>query len=150
MSNKIDEEKLFAFTIASVKDIQDIVKEAIDRDFIHFALELLEEEKQALNEALTLLSKIDSDKYQEVFGDMIPKKLKDIAFAVSFCNNKLIEGNYVFPTQDQEYRLKKKKQEIKIKSLRKLKAIAHKTNEWALVNMIDAEIERAELNRYQA
>lgn len=150
MSDKIEEDKLFAFTIASVKDIQEVVKEAMQNDFIHFALELLEEEKNALSEALKLLSKIDSVKYQKTFGTMIPDKLKDIAFAISFCNNQLIEGKYAFPTEAQEYKLRKKKQEIKINNFKKLKTIAHKTNEWGLVNMLDAEIQKAEMLRYQA
>jgi hypothetical protein len=148
--NELDAEKLFAFTIASVKDISEITKEAMEKDFIHIALELLEEEKNAMYEALKTLKTIDDGQYQKTFGEMIPNKLKDIEFAIKFCNNRLIEGKFILPTDDQEYKIHKRKQEIKIKNFKKLKTIAHATKQWGLVMKLDKEIEKAEMLRYQA
>ena len=150
MPNELDAEKLFAFTIASVKDISEIIKDAMEKDFIHIALDLLEEEKTAMYDALKTLKSISDDQYQKTFGEMIPKKLKDIEFAIKFCNNRLIEGKFILPTDDQEYKINKKKQEIKINNFKKLKAIAHTTKQWGLVMKLDKEIEKAEMLRYQA
>lgn len=150
MSNELDSERLFAFTIASVKDISEIIKEAMEKDFMHIALDLLEEEKSAMHEALKTLKTITDSQYQETFGEMIPKKLKDIEFAIKFCNNRLIEGKFILPTDNEEYKLHKKKQEIKINNFKKLKTMAHATKQWALVTKLDREIEKAEMLRYQA
>ena len=150
MPNELDSERLLAFTITSVKDISEIIKEAMEKDFMHIALDLLEEEKSAMHEALKTLKTITDSQYQETFGEMIPKKLKDIEFAIKFCNNRLIEGKFILPTDDQEYRLYKRKQEIKINNFKKLKTIAHATKQWTLVTKLDKEIEKAEMLRYQA
>ena len=150
MSNELDSERLFAFTIASVKDISEIIKEAMEKDFMHIALDLLEEEKTAMYEALKTLKTITDAQYQETFGELIPKKLKDIEFAIKFCNNRLIEGKFILPTDSEEYKLHKKKQEIKINNFKKLKTMAHATKQWALVTKLDREIEKAEMLRYQA
>jgi hypothetical protein len=150
VSNELDSERLFAFTIASVKDISEIIKEAMEKDFMHIALDLLEEEKSAMHEALKTLKTITDSQYQETFGEMIPKKLKDIEFAIKFCNNRLIEGKFILPTDNEEYKLHKKKQEIKINNFKKLKTMAHATKQWALVTKLDREIEKAEMLRYQA
>jgi hypothetical protein len=148
--NELDAEKLFAFTIASVKDISDVIKEAMEKDFMHIALDLLQEEKIAMYDALKTLKSISDDEYQKTFGELIPNKLKDIEFAIKFCNNRLIEGKFILPTDDQEYKINKKKQEIKINNFKKLKTIAYATKQWGLVTKLDKEIEKAEMLRYQA
>lgn len=150
MTKEIQADKLFAFTIASIKDISGIIKEAMEKEYIHMALELLEEEKKAMNIAIDLLKKIDGEDYHKTFGESIPLKLKDIEYAIKFCNNKLIEGKFVLPSYDQEYKMHKKKQEIRIQNFKKLKKIAYQTKEWELMTLLDEEIVKAEMLRYQA
>ena len=150
MIKDLNSEKLFAFTIASIKDISEIIKEAMEKEYIHMALELLEEEKSAMHKALELLKGIDGEQYQDTFGNSIPLKLKDIEYAIKFCNNKLIEGKFLLPKMDEEYKIHKKRQEIKIENFKKLKKIAHKTQQWDLMMILDKEIERAEMLKYQA
>jgi len=150
MSVNLDTDKLFAFTIASVKDIGDIIKELMSAEYFHLALEFLEEEKKALVEARRLLVNINNERYQTTFGEMIPTKLKDIEFAIKFCNNRLIDGKYKLLDQDSEYKYEKKKKEIKVKNLKKLKAIALNTNEWQFADYLDTEIRKEENKMYQA
>jgi hypothetical protein len=83
----------------------------------------------------------------------VPNELdaeKLFAFTIAFCNNRLIEGKFILPTDDQEYKINKKKQEIKINNFKKLKTIAYATKQWGLVTKLDKEIEKAEMLRYQA
>lgn len=150
MTKEIQADKLFAFTIASIKDISEIIKEAMEKEYIHIALELLEEEKKAMNIAIDLLRKTNMEDYQKAFGESIPIKLKDIEYAIKFCNNKLIEGKFILPSFDQEHKLNKKKQEVKIQNFKKLKKIAYQTKEWELMTLLDEEIEKAEMLKYQA
>lgn len=150
MSNNLETDKLFAFTIASVKDIGDVIKELMSAEYFHLALEFLEEEKKALVEARRLLISIDDKKYQQTFGEMIPSKLKDIEFAIKFCNNRLIDGNYKLLDQDSEYKYERKRREIKVKNLKKLKLIALNTNEWQFADYLDTEIRKEENRMYQA
>jgi hypothetical protein len=150
VTKNIEAEKLFAFTIASVKDISGIIKEAMEKEYIHMALDLLEEEKKAMNTAVSLLRKIDGEDYHKAFGESIPNKLKDIEYAIKFCNNQLIEGKFILPSFDQEHKLNKKKQEVKIQNFKKLKKIAYQTKEWELMTLLDEEIEKAEMLKYQA
>ena len=150
MSVNLDTDKLFAFTIASVKDIGDIIKELMSAEHFHLALEFLEEEKKALVEARRLLVNINNERYQTTFGEMIPTKLKDIEFAIKFCNNRLIDGKYKLLDQDSEYKYEKKKKEIKVKNLKKLKAIALNTNELQFADYLDTEIRKEENKMYQA
>ena len=150
MSMNIDTDKLFAYTIASVKDIGDVTKELISEEYFHLALEFLEEEKIALLEAKKLLLNINNNKYKETFGEMIPNKLKDVEFAIKFCNNRLIDGKYKLISKDNEYKYDKKKREIKLKNLKKLKIIALNTNEWKFADYLDTEIRKEENKMYQA
>jgi hypothetical protein len=150
MSDNLDTDKIFAFIIASVKDISQITKDLISEEYIHLALQFLQEEKSSLIEAKKLLVKIDNSKYKEVFGDMIPNKIKDIDFAIKFCNNKLINGSYKLISEKEEYKYLRKKTEIKIKNLKKLKKISIETNEWHFADYLDTEIRKEESKMYQA
>lgn len=150
MSDNLEIDKIFAFTIASVKDIGDVIKDLMSEEYFHMALEFLEEEKKALLEAKRLLVNISNQRYQETFGEMIPKKLKDIDFAIKFCNNRLIDGKYKLIHQDDEYKYERKKREIKVKNLKKLKSIALNTNEWQFADYLDTEIRKEENKMYQA
>jgi hypothetical protein len=58
MSDNLDIDKIFAYTIASVKEIGDIIKDLMSEEYFHLALEFLEEEKKALIEAKKLLLNI--------------------------------------------------------------------------------------------
>ena len=51
-TNKYEQE--FAISIAGVKSIGFLVKEAIQKNFIHIALDFLAEEKDALNQNLSI------------------------------------------------------------------------------------------------
>lgn len=150
MSDNLEVDKIFAFTIASVKDIGDIIKDLMSEEYFHTALEFLEEEKKALLEAKRLLVNINNQRYQDTFGEMIPNKLKDIEFAMKFCNNRLIDGKYKLINQDAEYKYERKKREIKVKNLKKLKSIALNTNEWQFADYLDTEIRKEENRMYQA
>jgi hypothetical protein len=150
MSSNLDTDKIFAYTIASVKDIGDIIKDLMSEEYFHLALDFLEEEKKALVEAKKLLININNKRYQDTFGEMIPTKLKDIEFAIKFCNNKLIDGKYKLMSEADEYKYDKKKREVKIKNLKKLKSIALSTNEWQFADHIDTEIRKEENKMYQA
>jgi hypothetical protein len=150
MSYNLDVDKVFAYTIASVKDIGDVIKELMIQENYHLALDFLQEEKNALKEALGILAKIKDDKYQTTFNDMIPKKLKDIDFAIKYCNSQLIDGKYKLLNQDEEYKYNRKKKELKIKNLKKLKVIAMNTNQWDFSDYIDAQIKKEEVKLYQA
>jgi hypothetical protein len=150
MSFNLEDDKIFAYTIASVKDLSEIIKDLMAEEYFHLALDFLQEEKQALLEAKKLLVNINSERYQDTFGQMIPNKLKDVEFAIKFCNNKLIEGNYKLINQENEYKYDKKKREVKIKNLKKLKSIALSTNEWQFADHIDTEIRKEENKMYQA
>lgn len=150
MSDKLNDDKIFAYTIASVKDIGEIIKELMLNQNFHLALDFLEEEKKAMKDALLMLKSIKDDRYQSTFTEMIPKKLKDIDFAIKYCNNQLIEGKYKLPSQDEEYKYTKKKQELKVKNLKKLKIIAMNTNEWEFSDYLDQQIRKEEIKTYQA
>lgn len=150
MSNNLDTDKIFAFTIASVKDIGDVIKDLMSAEYFHMALEFLDEEKKALLEAKKLLVNINNKRYQDTFGEMIPRKLKDIEFAIKFCNNSLIDGKYKLMNNQDEYKYERKKREIKIKNLKKLKSIALNTNEWQFADYLDTEIRKEESKMYQA
>jgi hypothetical protein len=150
MSFSLDTDKLFAFTIASVKDIGDVIKELMSGEYFYLALEFLEEEKKALVEARRLLVNINNQSYQETFGEMIPNKLKDIEFAIKFCNNRLIDGNYKLLDQDSEYKYERKRREVKVKNLKKLRLIALDSNEWQFADYLDTEIHKEENRMYQA
>ena len=150
MSDNLDTDKIFAYTIASVKDIGDIIKDLMSEEYFHLALEFLEEEKKALTEAKKLLLNINNTRYRETFGEMIPAKLKDIEFAIKFCNGRLIDGKYKLMNREDEYKYEKKKKEVKIKNLKKLKSIALNTNEWQFADHIDTEIRKEENKMYQA
>jgi hypothetical protein len=150
MSDNLDTDKIFAYTIASVKDIGDIIKDLMSEEYFHLALEFLQEEKKAMLEAKKLLININNQRYQETFGQMIPSKLKDIEFAIKFCNNRLIDGKYKLMAQEDEYKYDKKKREVKIKNLKKLKSIALNTNEWQFADHIDTEIRKEENKMFQA
>jgi len=150
MSVSLDTDKLFAFTIASVKDIGDVIKELMSGEYFHLALEFLKEEKKALVEARRLLVNINNQRYQQTFGEMIPNKLKDIEFAIKFCNNRLIDGNYKLLDQDSEYKYERKRREVKLKNLKKLRSIALDNNEWQFADYLDTEIRKEENRMYQA
>jgi hypothetical protein len=150
MSYNLDVDKVFAYTIASVKDIGDVIKELMIQENYHLALDFLQEEKSALKEALSILAKIKDDKYQTTFNDMIPKKLKDIEFAIKYCNSQLIDGKYKLLNQDEEYKYNRKKKELKIKNLKKLKLIAMNTNQWKFSDYIQEQIKKEEVKLYQA
>ena len=150
MSDNLETDKLFAYTIASVKDIGEIIKDLMSAEYFHTALELLAEEKKALLEAKRLLVNINNQRYQETFGEMIPNKLKDIEFAIKFCNNRLIDGKYKLLDQDTEYKYERKRREIKVKNLKKLKTIALNSNEWQFADYLDTEIRKEENKMYQA
>jgi hypothetical protein len=150
MSDNLDTDKIFAYTIASVKDIGDIIKDLMSAEYFHMALEFLDEEKKALLEAKKLLAGINNKRYQDTFGEMIPNKLKDIEFAIKFCNNRLIDGKYKLMTGQEEYKYDRKKREIKVKNLKKLKSIALNTNEWQFADYLDTEIRKEENKMYQA
>jgi len=150
MSYSMTTEKLFAYTIASVKDIGDVIKELMYKENFHLALEFLNEEKKAIKEALLILNKIENVKYQDTFTDIIPKKLKDIDLAIKFCNTQLVDGKYKLLSAKEEYKYLKRKQELKIKNLKKLKKIATDTNEIEFSNYLDKEIRKEEMKLYQA
>jgi hypothetical protein len=150
MSFNLEDDKIFAYTIASVKDIGDVIKELMIQENYHLALDFLQEEKNALKEALGVLIRIKDQKYQTTFNDMIPKKLKDIEFAIKYCNNQLIDGKYKLLNQDQEYKYNRKKKELKIKNLKKLKIIAMNTSQWEFSDYIEEQIKKEEIKLYQA
>jgi len=150
MSYNLEDEKMFAYTIASVKDIGEVIKELMVQENYHLALDFLQEEKGALKEALGVLVRIKDEKYQTAFNDMIPKKLKDIEFAIKYCNNQLIDGKYKLLNQDEEYKYNRKKKELKIKNLKKLKTIAINTNQWEFSDYLDTQINKEEIKLYQA
>jgi hypothetical protein len=150
MSYDLESDKVFAYTIASVKDIDEVIKELMIKENYHLALDFLQEERNALEEALRILSKIKDEKYQTTFNDMIPKKLKDIEFAIKYCNSQLIDGKYKLLNQDEEYKYNRKKKELKIKNLKKLKTIAINTNQWEFSDYIDTQIKKEEIKLYQA
>jgi hypothetical protein len=81
---------------------------------------------------------------------MIPKKLKDIEFAIKYCNSQLIDGKYKLLNQDEEYKYNRKKKELKIKNLKKLKVIAMNTNQWKFSDYIEEQIKKEEVKLYQA
>jgi hypothetical protein len=150
MSFNLDSDKVFAYTIASVKDIGDVIKELMMQENYHLALDFLQEEKNALKEALGILAKIKDNKYQTTFSDMIPKKLKDIEFAIKHCNSQLIDGKYKLLNQDDEYKYNRKKKELKIKNLKKLKIIAMNTSQWQFSDYLEEQIKKEEVKLYQA
>jgi hypothetical protein len=150
MSHNLADDKLFAYTIASVKDISEVTKELMVKENYHLALDFLEEEKKALKDALVILKNIKDEKYQSTFTDMIPKKLKDIDFAIKYCNSQLIDGKYRLLNQDEEYKYNRKKREYKIKNLKKLKTIAVNTNEYLFADYLDKQIQKEEMKMYQA
>jgi hypothetical protein len=150
MSSNLEKEKVFAYMLASVKDIQDVIKDLMVHKNYHLALDFLGEEQEALKKALKLLEDIDDEKYQSVFSKMIPQKLKDIAFAIKFCNNQLIDGDFILIDADSEYKYNKKKKELKIKNLKKLKSLAMSTKEWEFSEYLDKEIKKEEIGIYQA
>jgi hypothetical protein len=150
MSYNLEGEKKFAYTIASVKDIGDIIKELMLEQNFQLAIEFLQEERKALKEALELLKNVDSEKYQNTFTKLLPDKLKDVEFAIKFCNTKIVDGDYNRLSEQEEYKYKKKKQELKIKNLKKLKTIAINTKENEFSDYIDKQIEKEEIKTYQA
>jgi hypothetical protein len=52
--------------------------------------------------------------------------------------------------QDEEYKYNRKKKELKIKNLKKLKIIAMNTNQWEFSDYIDTQIKKEEIKLYQA
>jgi hypothetical protein len=150
VSYNLDNDKLFAYTIASVKDISEVTKDLMIKENYHLALDFLQEEKIALKEALVILSNIKDSRYQSTFSDMIPKKLKDIEFAIKHCNNQLIDGKYKLISEQEKYKYTKKKQELKIKNLKKLKSIALSTSEFIFSDYLDQQIRKEEMKLYQA
>jgi hypothetical protein len=150
MSYNLQGEKKFAYTIACIKDMGNIIKELMLDENYQLAIQFLQEERKALKEGLELLKYIDIEKYQDTFTKMIPDKLKDIEFAIKFCNTKIIDGDYNQLSEQEEYEYKKKKQELKIKNLKKLKTIAINTKENDFSDYIDQQIKKEEIKTYQA
>jgi hypothetical protein len=150
MSYNLEAEKEFALVIAGVKEISSVVEEAMGKEFFHIALEFLEEEKTALNKAISVLKKIKDKKYLETFTEALPRKIKDIEYAEKFCNNLLIEGKFKLASQQEEYKLKKKRADLKIKHYKTLKNISMSTEQWDFADFIDTIIQREEVAKYQA
>jgi hypothetical protein len=143
-------EEEFAISIASVKSIGFLVKEAMEKNFIHIALDFLAEEKDALNQNLSILEKINDEIYQKTFGEMIPAKLKDIEFAINICNQMLFSGDFVIPSNEEENNFKEKAIDLKIKNYSDLKDIATSLSQDEFANTLTARIKKLKGKTYQA
>jgi hypothetical protein len=143
-------EEEFAISIASVKSIGFLVKEAMEKNFIHIALDFLAEEKDALNQNLSILEKITDEIYQKTFGEMIPAKLKDIEFAINICNQMLFSGDFVIPSNEEENNFKEKAIDLKIKNYSDLKDIATSLSQDEFANTLTARIKKLKGKTYQA
>jgi hypothetical protein len=143
-------EQEFAISIAGVKSIGFLVKEAMQKNFIHIALDFLAEEKYALSQNLSILEKIADEIYQKTFGEMIPAKLKDIDFAINICNQMLFSGDFLIPSNEEENNFKEKAIDLKIKNYSDLKDIATSLSQNDFANTLTERIKNLKTKSYQA
>lgn len=139
--DKLSNSNQIAVTLAVVKNYKDLVVEAIEKSQFGIASMLLDEEMKGYLKATELLKSSDSEMFIEYFSTWLPEKIKDTDYAIKGVNE-LIKRMPVLdnkPANMFDY-FTDKRLSIRTDNLKKLFAIADRTEQTLLVDYIRQEL----------